>query len=71
MKELLPALFVLGVIGFVIYYMMFKRKPSAESSPAEQEVVEAPAQPQAPPPSQGTPTETAGKGAGGTAVPKP
>lgn len=62
--EFLPAVFILAVFASVIYYMMFKRKPAEPVSQSETEVPLVAEKP-------GTQTEASGKGAGGTAVPKP
>ncbi len=63
-KEFLPAIFILAVFAAVIYYMMFKRKPAETVSETEPEVPPVTEKP-------GAQTESSGKGAGGTAVPKP
>lgn len=68
MKDVVQALLVLAVIGAVIYFMMFKKKPETKETPKEEQKEQTKEEPQD---KKGSPTEVTGKGAGGTAVPKP
>lgn len=66
---LLPALMILGLIAVIVYFMLYKNKiPDAPVAIVEPEVVSK--EEVKAPPTTGTTTETSGKGAGGTAVPK-